>query len=194
MPGSDPMNPASSGLKLTYDDFVLFPDDGKRHEIIDGEHYVTPSPNTRHQQISGDLFASIWNFLQTHPTGRIFHAPLDTLLSNFDIVEPDLLYVSNERATDILIPQHVRGAPDLVVEIASPGTRQRDETIKRRLYERSGVLEYWVVDPDIDVVRVYRRVGENFGRAIELSREAGDALTTPLLPGLEVPLGLIFRE
>jgi Uma2 family endonuclease len=83
---------------------------------------------------------------------------------------------------------------DLVIEIASNATRARDETIKRRLYDRSGVMEYWVVDPAIDVVRVYRRSGESFGRAMELSREAGDVLQTPLLPGLEVSLDRIFRD
>jgi Uma2 family endonuclease len=75
-----------------------------------------------------------------------------------------------------------------------PGTRQRDETIKRRLYERAGTSEYWVVDPEVDVVRIYRRAGERFGRAIELSREAVDVLTTPLLPGLDMPVERIFRE
>ena len=102
--------------------------------------------------------------------------------------------VSNARTTKVLTPVNVQGAPDLVIEIGSPSTRQRDETIKRRLYERSAVSEYWVVDPDIDVVRVYRRTGERFDRAIELSREAGDVLTTDLLPGLDLPLGRIFRD
>jgi Uma2 family endonuclease len=194
MPGGDPVKPASSGLKLTYDDFVLFPDDGKRHEIIDGEHCVTPSPNTAHQQISLNLVLAIGGWLEHHPIGRLFHAPYDVVFSDFDVVEPDLLYVSTERAAEILTEKHARGAPDLVVEIASPGTRQRDETIKRRLYERSGVREYWVVDPDVDVVRIYRREGERFGRAIELTHEAGDVLLTPMLPGLELPLARIFHE
>jgi len=181
-------------MKLTYDDFVLFPDDGKRHELIDGEHYVTPSPNTRHQQIVGDLFALIWTHLEAHPIGRVFVAPFDVVLSQFDVVEPDILYLSVGRAAEVITPQHARGAPELVVEIASPGTRTRDETIKRRLYERAGVSEYWVVDPDIDVVRICRRTAEGFDRAIELSREAGDVLATPLLPGLELPLTRIFRD
>jgi Uma2 family endonuclease len=177
------MKPLNPGVKLTYDDFVLFPDDGKRHELIDGEHYVTPSPNRRHQQISGDLFAPIWTYLEAHPIGRVFHAPYDVVFSNFDVVEPDLLYVSNERAADVITSLHVRGVPDIVVEIGSPGTRKRDETIKRRLYERMGVSEYWILDPETDAVRVYRRTAEAFDRTIELSREASDVLTTPCCPG-----------
>ena len=193
MSGSDHVKPATPGVKLTYDDFVRFPDDGKRHELIDGEHYVTPSPNIRHQQISINLTLRIESWLETHPRGRLFYAPLDVVFSNFDVVEPDLLYVSNERAHVLTVP-NVQGAPDLVIEIGSRGTRKRDETIKRRLYERSGVSEYWIVDPDIDVVRVYRRSGDSFARPIELSREADDVLTTGLLPDLELPLARIFRE
>jgi len=192
MSGSDRVKPAS--LKLTYDDFVLFPDDGKRHELIDGEHYVTPSPNMQHQQISMNLVLLIGNWLEQHPRGRLFHAPFDVVFSKYDVVEPDLLYVSNERS-HVLTAPNVQGAPDLVTEIGSPGTRKRDETIKRNLYGRSGVSEYWFVDPDIDLIRVYRRSsGEAFDRPIELSREAGDVLTTTLLPGLELPPARIFRE
>ena len=183
-----------AGVKLTYDDFVLFPDDGKRHELIDGEHYVTPSPNTRHQRISGRLYLLIANWLEEHPIGQVFYAPFDVVMSDFDVVEPDLLYMSNERASAVITPQHVRGTPELIIEIASRGTRKRDETIKRALYDRAGVTEYWVVDPEIDAVRVYRRSGERFGRVVELSREAGDRLTTPLLPGLEMPLSRLFQE
>ena len=181
-------------MKLTYDDFVLFPDDGKRHELIDGEHYVTAAPNIRHQQISMELAFLIRPWLEEHPVGRVFHAPLDVLMSQFDVVEPDLIYLSNERAAEIMTTLHLRGAPELVIEIGSPSTRQRDETIKRHLYERTGVSEYWFVDPELDVVRVYRRDGERFARPVELSREAGDILTTPLLAGLTLPLDRIFRE
>ena len=125
--------------------------------------------------------------------GRVFHAPWDIVFTNVDVVEPDLVYISNARG-GIITPAHARGAPDLVVEIASPGTRRRDETIKRRLYERDDVGEYWVVDPDIDVVRVYRREESGFSRPIELTRESGDVLTTPMLPGLTLPLERIFKE
>jgi Uma2 family endonuclease len=199
MSGSDHVKPASpivhTRLKLTYDDFVLFPDDGKRHELIDGEHYVTPSPNVRHQQIQGDLFALIWNYLEAHPIGRVFTSRLDVVFSRFDVVEPDIVYLSHERAGSVLTNANLQGAPELIVEIGSPSTRQRDETIKRHVYERSGVSEYWVVDPEIDVVRVYRRTANGgFDRPIELSREAGDVLTTDLLPGLDLPLTRVFRD
>jgi Uma2 family endonuclease len=179
-------------VKLTYDDFLLFQDDGKRHELIEGEHYVTPSPDTTHQRVSGNLYWLLRSCLEEHPTGQVFYAPFDVVFSNFDVVEPDLLYISNVRAK-ILTSQHVKGTPDLVIEIGSPGTRKRDETIKRRLYERSGVLEYCVVDPELDILRVYRRSGNSFGRPHELSLEAGDALTTPLFPGREFPPAQIFK-
>jgi Uma2 family endonuclease len=194
VPGSDDVRPASSGVKLTYDDFLLFPDDGQRHELIDGEHYVTPSPNTKHQAVLGTLYLLVANWLLQHPVGRVFFAPFDVVFTRFDVVEPDLLYMSNERAAEILTAANVQGVPELVVEVGSPSTRRRDETIKRRLYDRSDVSEYWVVDPELDVVRVYRRDGERFGRAVELSAEAGDVLTTPLLPGLDLPLSRVFQD
>ncbi len=193
VPGNDDVRLNSPGVKLTYDDFVLFPDDGKRHELIDGEHFVTPSPTLKHQKVLGNLHLLIGNWLEQQPIGQIYCAPFDVVFSTFDVVEPDLLYMSNERAEAVLTEANVQGAPELVIEIGSPSTRQRDETIKRRLYERAGVSEYWFVDPEIDVVRVYRRNAEGFARPLELTAEAGDTLTTPLLSGLSLPLSRIFR-
>ena len=114
------------------------PGDGLRHEIIDGEHYVTPSPVTRHQRISRNLLHLIQTYLDTHPIGEILAAPFDALLSEFDIVVPDVLYLSRERAR-FLTEKNLQGPPDLVIEILSPGTRSRDERLKRNLYERVGV-------------------------------------------------------
>ena len=109
------------------------------------------------------------------------------------MVEPDLLYVSNARR-EVLATKNVQGAPDLVVEIGSPSTRRRDEKLKHQLYERFNVSEYWVVDPDIDVVRVFRLQDGKYLRAQELALHHGDVLTTPLLSGLELPLAEIFRD
>jgi len=191
MAGAERSTPPRS-VKLTYDDFVRFPDDGMRHELIDGEHFVTPSPNPRHQRILGSLYLEIGNHLKAHPIGEVYFAPLDVVISDVDVVEPDLLYMSRERAAEVLVPEHVRGVPELVVEIASKGTRKRDETIKRAPYERAGVSEYWVIDPEIDVVRVYRNSADGFSRLIELRRDAADTLTTALMPGLAIPLDVIF--
>jgi Uma2 family endonuclease len=194
MPGSEEMKPANPGVKLTYDDYVLFSDDGKRHELIDGEHYVTPTPIRKHQAISGNLFGLIWSYLQKRPIGRVFAAPFDVIFSEFDVVEPDLLYISRQRLEQIETSPWVKGAPDLVVEIASPSTRKRDETIKRRLYERFGVAEYWVIDPELDTLKVYRRTNDRYERVTELAIERHDVLTTPRLPDLDLPLMKIFED
>jgi Uma2 family endonuclease len=184
----------TAGVKLTYDDFVLFPADGLRHELIDGALCVTPAPLARHQEISVRLTMLIGSWLDVHPTGHLFHAPTDVVLGPHDVVEPDLLYVSNARAREVLAPEHLTGAPELVIEITSPGTRPRDEALKHRLYERSGVLEYWVVDPNSETVRVWRSTAARFGAPADLSRAEGDVLRTPLIPGLELPLHRIFQS
>ena len=192
MPASDRAVTRRPGVKLTYDDFLLFPDDGLRHELIDGEHYVTPSPNWDHQRISGRLYLAIGNYVLANPTGVIAYAPFDVVFTRFDVVEPDLLYLSNERARAVLTDANVQGVPNLVVEILSKSTRKRDRTIKQQLYERSGVDEYWIVDPVANAIRVARQDTGRFGTAIDLRTEAGDSLTTPLLPDFSVTLAEIF--
>ena len=192
--GHDSARAPASDVKLTYDDFVHFPDDGQRHELIDGEHVVTPSPNAKHQTIVLNLAVLIGGYLKSHRTGRLFIAPFDVVFSDFDVVEPDLLYLSRARQADVLTAAHVRGAPDLVVEIGSPSTRKRDETTKRRLYERFGVTEYWVADPELDEIRVYRHVEGRFDRVALLAREQADVLTSPLFPGLALPLVDVFDD
>jgi Uma2 family endonuclease len=194
MSAGDPMKPVHPGVKLTYDDYVRFPDDGLRHELIDGEHYVTPTPIRKHQAICANLLGMIWGYLRQHPVGRVFTAPFDVILSEFDVVEPDLLFLNNERLAAITTSPWVKGAPSLVVEIGSPSTRKRDATIKRRLYERVGVDEYWIVDPELDTVDVHRLIEGRYQRTMQLSLEAGDVLTTPLLPDLTLPLSTIFED
>ena len=183
----------AAAVKLTYDDFVHFPDDGQRHELIDGEHYVTPSPASIHQRIVGNVYFKMRQFLEAHPVGEVFLAPFDVVFGEHDVVEPDLLYIAASRRDEILTRLHVRGVPDLVIEVGSPGTRKRDETIKRRLYERTGVREYWVVDPDLEVIRIYRLDEGVYGRPIELAREAGDVLTSEVIPRFELSLADVFR-
>ena len=125
-------------VKFTYEDLLNFPDDGKRHEIIDGEHFVTPSPNTKHQRIVSNLHFALVAYLRNTRVGEAFVSPFDVVFSDLNVVDPDLLYISRERAA-ILTAEHVGGAPDLVVEILSPRTRKTDELTKRKLYERFDV-------------------------------------------------------
>jgi len=178
-------------LKWTYEDFLLFPDDGKRHELIDGEHIMSPSPFTKHQRILVNLTRIISTFLWQHQIGQMFVAPMDVVLSDTDVVEPDLLFIASEHAS-IITEKHIMGVPDLVVEIISTGSRKTDEIIKRRLYEQFGVREYWIVDPELESVKVYRMQEAGFVRVAELSAENGGTLTTSLLPELVIPLSEIF--
>jgi Uma2 family endonuclease len=178
-------------IRLTYDDYVNFPDDGRRHELIDGEHILTPSPLARHQRISSRLHLALGGHVQATRVGEVFYAPFDVILSDHDVVEPDLLFVSNERRG--IVRDWVRGAPDLAVEILSPSTRRLDEVRKLHLYDRFGVREYWVVDPDINTIKVYRRAADDtFPRAAELAAADDDILQTPLLPGFAVRLRELF--
>jgi len=181
--------------KLTYADLLLFPDDGKRHELIDGVHYVTPSPNLGHQELLGRLHLAIGNFLATRRhLGRVFLSPLDVVMSDYDVVEPDLLFVSGDQQS-ILTKANVQGPPALVVEILSPSTRRRDEGIKKRLFDQKGVREYWLVDPKNCRLTVCRRSGDgSFPIVTTLSAAADEHLDTPLLPGFELSMSELFAE
>lgn len=177
--------------KLTYEDYLLFPEDGNRHEILDGEHFVTAAPNLLHQSIVVELTSWIAPFVRRHRLGRLYLAPADVLLGEHDVVQPDLLFVSQARAR-ILTELNVQGAPDLVIEVPSPSTRRRDEGLKLERYELLGVLEYWMVDPARSAAHIYRRSGERLQTVAELAATSGDILTSSLFPGLEIPLLEIF--
>jgi len=191
----DAMQPAyQPDGRLTYEDFLRFPDDGRRHELIDGEHYVTPSPNTRHQRLVVRLTAALTTHLAAYPDrGEVFVAPFDVVFGHFDVVEPDLLFIAADQH-EIVTEKHVRGAPALVVEVLSAGTRRADEKTKYRLFDRAGVREYWLIDPELDLVKVFRRDATGaFPRVAELAKDTGDTLTTPLLPAFSLPLDSYFR-
>jgi Uma2 family endonuclease len=185
------MSGQTQPVKLTYEDYVRIPDDGKRHEIIDGEHYVTPAPNTRHQAVIINLARLVAPVVHDRRLGQLFVSPVDVVLSPTSIVQPDLVFVSTARASIITRP-NIQGAPDLAIEVLSKGTRRTDEHVKRKLYEQFGVQEYWVVDPDLQTVKVYRLTASGYANAAELSGHANARLTTPLLPGLDLPLSEVF--
>lgn len=197
MGGRDPVaDTVRSTAKLTYDDLVaMFPDeDNVIRELIDGELFVTPSPLLRHQQLVWRLTLSIGNHLESHPDqGRAFAAPLDVILTAHDVVEPDVLIVLGGQV-DILTDKNIQGAPGIVIEVLSPSTRRRDRTIKQRLFDREGVQEYWIVDPDHNNIAVYRRASDgSFPLATTLEASKAATLTTPLLPGWTLRLDRLFR-
>jgi Uma2 family endonuclease len=182
-----------SAVKLTYADLLALPDDGMRHELIDGEHYVSAAPAWRHQAVLGNLFLIIKGFVRAHRLGEVSFAPTDVFLSDFDVLEPDLLFVGRARLAQIE-ERVVRGAPDLAVEVLSPTTRGRDLTIKRRVYRQFGVGEYWIVDPVRETIEIFRGGGSWFRAAESLSHNAGpQTFSSPLFPGLVLHLDQIFE-
>ncbi len=176
--------------KLTYSDYVLLPDDGKRYEIVEGELYMTPAPTTRHQMIVGRLNHHLLAFLETNPIGTVLVAPCDVVLSDADIVQPDLLFVRNDGMARIT-EKNVQGPPDLVIEILSPGTAARDRDLKRKRYEHFGVREYWLVDPDLNTVEILRLENGQYRRAGLV--EGSGTLTSPLFPGLTLDLRALLQ-
>jgi Uma2 family endonuclease len=174
--------------KLDYADLQLTPDDGRRHELVRGELYVTPSPSPRHQRISRRLERQLESYFHARGLGEVFHAPLDLVLTQRDVLVPDIVVVAD--------PSHVtsraiEGPPLLVVEILSPSTRHVDRGVKARRYAELGVEHYWIVDPDEGRVECHRRAGAAFRIVAE---GAGDTtLRHPDWDGLAIDLAALWR-
>ncbi len=176
--------------KFTHADLLSLPEDNKLREIIDGDLYVTPSPYTRHQRIVLELATTLRKYLKATPIGEVLCAPLDVILSEHDVLQPDLLFVGRERKE--MLKDWVRGAPDLVVEVLSSTTASRDRGIKLKAYARFGVSEYWMVDPEKRTVEICRLSKE--GYTLAQTCDAKAKLTSPLLPGFTLLVGSIFEE
>jgi len=144
--------------KLTYDDYVLFPNDGKRHEIINGRHYMNAAPSPRHQSVSRHIHFQLYQQIELNGLGEVICAPIDVQLSETDVVQPDLVVVLKENR--IITTTKIKGVPELVVEILSNSTLDYDRQLKKQLYEQAGIPEYWIVDPDNQIVDQYK-LGEN---------------------------------
>lgn len=179
--------------RLTYEDYVTLPDDGKRYEIIDGELYVNPAPVPRHQRIVLNIAVALHSYFKTTGGGEAFVSPIDIVFSDDNIVQPDVIAIKTERA-ELVGEKNVQGPPSLVVEVLSHGSRRVDEGIKRKLYDRFGVNEYWIADPELELVKIYRRTATAFERVAEISTEDGGVITTPLLPGFSLHVGEVFAS
>lgn len=172
----------------TYADYLDTPDD-VRYELIEGELIMAAAPTIRHQRVGMRFSNRMGPFVEANGLGELFSAPTDIHLSDINVLQPDLLFVSAARA-GIIGEANIQGAPDLVIEIASPSTEDRDRGVKQELYALFGVLEYWLAYPITQTVEVLRL--EN-GRFVSIGIYGlGDTLTTPLLPGLAIDLNEIF--
>jgi Uma2 family endonuclease len=150
--------------KLTYDDYLLLPEDGRQHEIIDGEHFMNAAPNPRHQRVSRRIQWQLYRQLEETGRGEVFNASIDLVLSPNDVVQPDLLVILRDNA-DIVLDTRIVARPDLVVEVLSPSTADRDRRLKRTLYESAGVPEYWVADPLRNVLHQHVLEAGRYGLA-----------------------------
>jgi Uma2 family endonuclease len=175
--------------KLTYEDYEAFPDDGNRYEIIDGEVYMSPPPITAHQWASAELTWFLSSHIRQHGLGRLFYAPFAVMLSPHDVLEPDIIFISEDRMS-LLDEKGLRGSPDLCIEIASPSTRGYDRSVKSDRYARFGVSEYWIVDPHRKTVEVF--VLENGAYSALAVVEASDRVVSRILPELELHADALF--
>ena len=180
----------STGLKgrLDYDDYAGIPPDRNRYEIIDGELYVTPAPSPAHQRMSKRLQRQLEAYFEARGLGEVFDAPIDLILGQHDVVQPDLVVVGSPTQ---ISARGIEGVPLLVVELVSPSSRNQDRVTKARRYAELGVAHYWIGDPDARSLQCFRLAAGRYALLIE---GEGDAtLEHPDFSGLQIALGALWR-
>jgi len=182
-PLASPVHPPA---KLGYREYCCFPDDGRRHEIIDGDHYVNPAPSTYHQTVSRRLQHQVYTQIELTGRGVVYNAPVDVQLTDHDIVQPDLVVVLTSRM-QMITPTKIKGVPDLLVEILSPSTASNDATLKKQLYARVGVAEYWIVDPDNHTLEQLVLTDGRYAR-----RPEAESIPLSILEGVAVRLADVW--
>jgi len=174
----------------TYRDYLRLPDDGNRYEILGGELIMTPAPIIIHQRVTRRLSLLLNEFVEQKELGEIFFSPIDVVLSDTEIVQPDILFVAKTNLK-IIKRKRIKGAPDLIIEIISPTTGYYDLVVKKRIYEKHGVKEYWVVDPHLKWIEIYHW---QEGKYQTLARaENSGTVESALLPGWSVDLKHLFK-
>jgi Uma2 family endonuclease len=172
-------------IVLTYDDYRDLPNDRNRYEILDGELSVTPAPSTKHQRISGRLYLILAQHVLANQLGDVYAAPTDLILAPTTVVQPDLIFIGNDRR-GIVTERAIEGPPTLVVEILSAATRRTDRQTKAQLYAKHGVLHYWLIDPDLQSVEAYELAGGQYNLAAKAQN--AEAFNPSLFPGLSISL------
>ncbi len=176
-------------VKLTYGDYRKTPED-MRCELMDGELILAAAPRTTHQRTQANLGWRMSHFNHERSLGEVFFAPTDVVFSDTDVVQPDILFVSKERA-HVITEDAIHGAPDLVVEILSPSTAERDRGYKRDMYERHGVKEYWMADVDLSTMAILRLSDGGLFEIVGTYGE-GESFTSAVLAGFTVNVSEVF--
>jgi Uma2 family endonuclease len=181
----------SISTKFTYEDLKLIPPDRNRYEIVDRELFVTPAPRTLHQRIVANLLTALHQHVRQHRLGEVFVAPYDIVFAPGTVLEPDVLFVSTSRL-HYIGEDNLSGPPDLAVEVTSESTKRLDRVVKLKQYALYGVSEYWLVDPEGNRVEVFRLKEEEYEPPDRLG--FGDALTSPLFPGLKLSVASLWES
>ncbi len=172
---------SSRHVLLTYRDYAALPADGRRYEIHDGELSVTAAPSPQHQMCSANLFTLLRSHVTAKHLGTVLYAPLDVILDDTTVVQPDLVYLAHERLSAIS-RRGIEGPPTLAVEILSPSTAAIDRGTKLRLYARQGVPFLWIVNPEAKAIDAYTLTSDRYALAI---RAAGrEPVDLPPFAGL----------
>ena len=177
-------------IKLTVRDYMSIPDgDDRRFELTDGELILAPSPVPQHQDIVLNLARILADYVGTQALGKVMIAPMDVVLSDYDVFQPDILFISRDRL-HIIGERNIQGAPDLVIEILSPSTEGRDRGIKLEQYLRYGVREYWIVDSQDKTLEILRAGNTSF-ETVRVYSE-GTTAASPILDGIQVEVDRLF--
>ena len=177
--------------EFTYEDYLKLKNEpGYRHEVLDGILVKEPSPSFRHQKVAGKLFRELADFLDGFdPQGEVIFSPIDVTLSEKNVLQPDIMFISGERK-DIILDERIDGPCDLIVEIVSPKYRRKDRIEKLEVYRNAGVLHYWIVDPEEDFLEAYKLIEKHY--ALIVSGDKEGEFTHPDFPGLEIDLEKVF--
>jgi len=176
---------------LTADDLLLLPDDGNRYELIEGELVVSRNPGVKHQRVIANLVRIIGNYFEKNPAGEVLPNP-GVIFDKYNSVIPDVVALTKRQVDVVGDGPHVHEAPELVIEVVSPGgeNARRDRVVKLQVYSKFGVKEYWVADPAARTMEIYRREGDVL--ALALTLKGDDEVTSPVLPGFSCKAGEFF--
>lgn len=175
----------------TYDDYAALPDDGNRYEVIEGELVMAPAPRISHQECLTNLILITGTYVKSHNLGRVLAAPCDVILDSRNVLQPDLIFISNARA-EVVTEKNLQGAPDLAVEILSPSSLRRDRIQKRRIYARHGIPHLWLIDAQARTLEEFVLDGSTYRLA---STGEDDEIFHPaLFPGLDIPLKEVWGQ